>query len=255
MWSTSSVCSLLGLCCPAQTLALWNFILKLCKLLVGLADWSQVCVLLPKTPSCRPALPFWGAARNQLGFIVCREHVVWFSCAGRGQGAAPRGAVWAQECSRDGPEQFQGFAECQVLLGCSELWLCSNSSVCFAVPLGRDLCPLVQQLWVLSMPGAPGLLLGSSDEISASWVLSGQSLKSWEWWAGEPRWLLWKWFPQKFCICLADNCPCAVLLSPGLLELEFCWWSTLLDLNVLALSWQTCLVLLLLSEEILPSSN
>lgn len=151
--ATSSVCSLLGLCCPAQPLALWNFILKLWKLLVGLADWSQVCVLLPKTPSCTPALPFWGAAKNQLGFIVCREHVVWFSCAdpgaGRGQGGAPRGGFVGPGVFQDGINQSPGLywvagspgrLQAQVLLslcGCGLTALCVVQSLTAPDPSGE----------------------------------------------------------------------------------------------------------------------
>lgn len=240
--ATSSVCSLLGLCCPAQPLALWNFILKLWKLLVGLADWSQVCVLLPKTPSCTPALPFWGAAKNQLGFIVCREHVVWFSCAdpgaGRGQGGAPRGGFVGPGAFQDGINQSPGLywvagspgrLQAQVLLSLCGCGL-TNSCVCCAIPH----CPRPEwggifALWfnssaLFSMPGAPGLLLGSvmgAHAVIKIMRVMGRGRGT--------RWLLWKWFPQKFCICLADNSPCAVVLSPGLLELEFCWWSTLVD--------------------------
>lgn len=70
----------------------------------------------------------WRAAKNKIGFIVCKGHVVWFSCADPGAGREQDRALrWLcggpRGVSGMGFTSSQGFTECQVLLGDTEVWL------------------------------------------------------------------------------------------------------------------------------------
>lgn len=116
---------------------------------MGLAEWSQVCVLLPKNSFLHACTSFLGrAARNKIGFIVCKAHVVWFSCTDRGAGREQGRVRWLcglRSVSRMALTSSHGFMEWQVLLGDRRsgsavpewMWLCScglTDFACCAIP-------------------------------------------------------------------------------------------------------------------------
>lgn len=90
--------------------SLWNSILRVVKI-ANRISWSQVCVLLPKTPSCMPALLFCGEqpkirlASLSAKTTLCGFPVLILVLEGSRE-QHTEVAVWAQECFKDGINQF-----------------------------------------------------------------------------------------------------------------------------------------------------
>lgn len=169
-WSTSSVCSLPGLCCLAQMLSLWNFgVLKIPNRI----SWMKLSLCFaPQNSFLHACTSFLGrAAKNKMDFIVCKDHVVWFSCTDPGAGREQGRAHWAGFV---GPGVFQGWHEPVPMASLSGLfswetpgsrsavpvwmWMCGcglTAFACYAIP--HCLRPEWGGILALGVPTSPSL--------------------------------------------------------------------------------------------------